>query len=176
VTPQIVLLTTLEFEDCREENNQVYRLISRSLVETKQKELNDTFHGTYSQPQAQSSAREKGAESELENGSRKHALSIVIRRKGVYRDTQDTWLRMLRELHVLTYKYWPDDCSTFLGLVQTEKGSLESHMDAGIDSSKSWLLGRSTIRHEQTWNHLSYVKLGIYAIGSYAAACRGQYG
>jgi hypothetical protein len=85
----------------------------------------------------QGSARKKGADSELENGPRKYALSVANRRKDVHSVTQVTWLRLLRELHVLTYNYWPDDCP---GLVHTEKSSPGSHMDAG----KSWLPDLST--------------------------------
>ncbi|KAF2832789.1 hypothetical protein CC86DRAFT_198 [Ophiobolus disseminans] len=161
VTPQIVLLTPFEFEDHWQEHEKVYRITSKSLGKARHKELDDTVHVVYSRKRAQTRSRNSRLEPELEKGSHPWAVPSSKQRVTPRSDTQVTWLRLLRELHVLTHSYWPDECSFCPGLDGAGRSPphREEAIEIGIDSSKSWALEESSNNSRtevgiiyRTWN------------------------
>jgi hypothetical protein len=120
VTPQIVLLSPQEMLDYEEEFGEIYLINSPKLDDAVCKELDQTVHiGTRPEQDRSHNRARKGRASESISKDiemnpilpkrRKQHMRPRIRTEG---DPLVSWLRLIRELHQLSYSYWPDDCTT----------------------------------------------------------------
>jgi len=120
VAPQIVLLSPQEMIDYEEEYGEVYLINSPILNDAACKELDRTVHignkgpvirgrRNGSKGNAVDTGTKKDIEKAVSTSRRKPRARPKIRTES---DPLVSWLRLIRELHQLSYSYWPDDCTT----------------------------------------------------------------
>lgn len=127
-TPQVVLLSPQEFLDYEYEYGEVYLLNSTKLNDNVCKELDKTVHQDYcsfgkrrdrirSQQDKPLPHVGRGGSDDVEKAEIIHKRTAARKRQQVkarIRTESDplvSWLRLLRELHQVSFSYWPKDCT-----------------------------------------------------------------
>lgn len=124
VTPQILIVSDLEFNDAAE-HHEIYRLTSNSMLDSLDcPELIDTVHKdlqsqSFTRPALKRNGVQK-SETDLEKAENKGAsagINILMprsmkrrRQRARANELLVSWLHLLKEIHLLYYSYCPARC------------------------------------------------------------------
>ncbi|KAF1994089.1 hypothetical protein P154DRAFT_567584 [Amniculicola lignicola CBS 123094] len=151
VTPQIVLFSPREVRDYQEEYGEVFLINGTGLNDDVCMELEHTVHQnyTYAPDQKRALVQAGVRKRNPTNINTKDVEKAAVPRKQSEPKAKQTkrpakfesdllvsWLRLLRELHALSYSYWPRDCKTCTTPKwdKIESGFVESDYNAEMEA------------------------------------------